>query len=500
MAKYYYNGVLLPEIPADVLAGYPYAWIRKNLTTGYYDVVFSALQPWYDQTGPGVRYGTSTGAVTYYQILISSAEDATEWTFNSTKNTWFGLDANRTILWSNHNIPNGSATATDIYFYGTEPVAEDSPDQLMEYLQSSGTQYFNTGVIPDSTTEIEMRYSVQKWATYGPHMLSTSGIYFPFPRPMGSSYAFCTYRFGGEFYSVPGITPDLNTVYTIRAFPDDDIIINDTSYTAPASGSKSETKPLYMFTYGGNPGHAYYTASVRVYYCKIWQGGILVRDFIPLWRSGVSGMYDKVGRKFYQSEGTSAFFAGPILGPMYDKRYLIRSGSTLYTVADGALSALAETDVSASLFQTYGVDDLPDGSLLVGLTDPEVLYWQDSTDDLPTLTMTVKGTPPLPQIFTSEPMDLTHESIAGIDHAVVDASEDVRFAVSFDSGTTWKAHDGSTWFDTSDTAPGMLSSTMNAITAEQWAEVVVLDSYMVRFWLPNVTAYVKSVVVYYINP
>lgn len=184
----------------------------------------------------------------------------------------------------------------------------------------------------------------------------------------------------------------------------------------------------------------------------------------------------------------------------YVYAYLIRSGSTLYTITDGALTALAETEITANLFQAYGVDEVPDGALLVGLTDPEVLYWNDSTDELPNLTLTVKGTPPLPQMFTSEPMDLTHESIAGINYAEVDASEDVRFAISFDGGTTWKAHDGSAWFDTSDTVPGMLPSTMNAITAEQWAEVVVLDSYMVRFWLPNVTAYVKSVVMHYINP
>lgn len=189
-----------------------------------------------------------------------------------------------------------------------------------------------------------------------------------------------------------------------------------------------------------------------------------------------------------------------IISDAYPGKYLVRSGSTLYTITDGTLTALAETEITASLFQTYGVDEIPDGALLVGLTDPEVLYWQDSTDELPTLSLTVKGAPPLPQMFTSKPMSLVHESIAGISHAAVDASEDVRFAISFDGGTTWKAHDGSAWFDTSDTVPGMLPSTMNAITAEQWAEVVVLDSYMVRFWLPNVTAYVKSVVMHYINP
>lgn len=189
-----------------------------------------------------------------------------------------------------------------------------------------------------------------------------------------------------------------------------------------------------------------------------------------------------------------------IISDAYPGKYLIRSGSTLYTVADGALSALTETEVTASLFQTYGMDDLPDGALLVGLTDPEVLYWHDSTDEPPTLSLTMKGTPPLPQVFTSEPMDLTHESIAGIDHAAVDASEDVRFAISFDDGASWQAFGGSAWFQVSDTAPGMLASTMNAITAEQWAEIVQLTAYRLRFWLPNVTAYVASVVMHYINP
>lgn len=184
----------------------------------------------------------------------------------------------------------------------------------------------------------------------------------------------------------------------------------------------------------------------------------------------------------------------------YDRKYLVRSGSTLYTVTDGYLSALTETTPTAEVFRTHGVDDIPDGSLLVGLSDPEVLYWHDSTDELPKLTMTVTGTPPLPQMFTSEPMDLTHESIAGIDHAEVDAAEDVRFAITFDGGATWKAFDGSAWFEVSETAPGMRPSTMNAITAEQWAEVVVLESYRLRFWIPGITAYVKSVVIHYINP
>lgn len=180
--------------------------------------------------------------------------------------------------------------------------------------------------------------------------------------------------------------------------------------------------------------------------------------------------------------------------------HIIRSGSTLYSVTDGTLTALAETEITASLFQTYGVDEIQDGALLATLTDPEVLFWQDSQDDLPDLSLTVTGTPPLPQVITSDSVDLAHESISAIDHVTANASEDVRFSVSFNGGATWLAYNGSGWVQTTETEPGMLASTMNAITTAQWAEIATLTSCMVRAWLPAVTSYVDSVVFHYINP
>ena len=121
--KYYYNGVLLPELPADALAQYPYAWIRKNTTTGYYNLILTALQPYLYTDGTSIAYGSGTSTTcVLYNIAISSAESATEWTYENKNNTWHGLDSARTVLWSNHDIPNGSATATEIYFNGSEPV------------------------------------------------------------------------------------------------------------------------------------------------------------------------------------------------------------------------------------------------------------------------------------------------------------------------------------------------------------------------------------------
>lgn len=180
-------------------------------------------------------------------------------------------------------------------------------------------------------------------------------------------------------------------------------------------------------------------------------------------------------------------------------KYLMRSNSTLYTITDGTLTALAETEITASLFQTYGVDDLPDGSLLVGLTDPEVLYWQDSEDEIPELTMTVTGEPPIPQIVVTNTQDMSDPSILGIESVTVDASEDVLFALSFDDGTTWKAYDGTQWVTLSTENSGMNKTTMENISLEAWAEVVTSAMYKLRFVLMDTGSYVSAVRVNYIN-
>lgn len=129
--KAYYNGVLLPRIPEDVLAEYPYAWIRKNTTSGYYDLLLSDKQFYYQSTG--IYEANQANGKPWYRVAITGADSATAWENNTSANVYgsWGLDSARTILWSNHDIPNGSATATDIYFAGSEPVTEIESSTLV---------------------------------------------------------------------------------------------------------------------------------------------------------------------------------------------------------------------------------------------------------------------------------------------------------------------------------------------------------------------------------
>ena len=199
------------------------------------------------------------------------------------------------------------------------------------------------------------------------------------------------------------------------------------------------------------------------------------------------------------ASATAVYFYGSVPIQAYDRKYLIRSNSTIYTVADGALVPLSDTEVSASLCRDYGVDELPDGSLLAGLTDLEVLYWHDSTDDLPALSLTVTGTPPVPQVVVTDAQDMSDSTILGIESVTVTASEDVLWAISFDDGATWKAHNGSQWVVLEQENSGMTAETFQNLSLEAWAEVVTSTAYRLRFVLMSPDSYVSEVVINYIN-
>lgn len=114
-----YNGVRLPKIPEDALEQYPFAWIRDNEESRVYDLLM-APTTWYRKDAV-LDMRSYAGA--WYQMPKSSAQTATEWPYKQSLGSGnMGISATKTVLWANHDIPDGSVDATDIYFTGSEPV------------------------------------------------------------------------------------------------------------------------------------------------------------------------------------------------------------------------------------------------------------------------------------------------------------------------------------------------------------------------------------------
>ena len=183
----------------------------------------------------------------------------------------------------------------------------------------------------------------------------------------------------------------------------------------------------------------------------------------------------------------------PNIRPAYLK-YLVRDNDTIYTVSDGALTEVTGT-INSELFMTSGVDTIPDGALLTTLSAPEVLCWTDA-ETLPTLTATVTATP-IGQ-YISKVIDMSDESISGINNVTVECAGTPWFSCSFDGGTTWKEYSGGAWIDVE--SYGMTEETIEAITSDEWNSVTDgLSSFVMRVLLRSSSDSLTSLKVEFLN-
>lgn len=432
MAKYYYNGVLLPEIPADVLAEYPYIFIGFIASSGKYQILASTQTMYFASNGYITRQNDNS------EPFLYCVEGDNYWTAGASGNYGWSITSDRTLVWSNHDIPNGSATSTTIYF-GALPVLSKT---------------YTTKLI--SSTEAESG--------------SLSGSAQVVDR---ESYS--------QNIVVDGITSSKGSVTLDFSVEKDGFYLVDMLFTH--SGTRGFKYTLNGKTYVHSVVGTSYYAIEHYQFIVYLSFGINTIKF-----SGYSTSYAPMFDRFDIYEYVP-----------YEKKFLIRSDSILYTIVDGALTTLTETEITASLFQTYGTDDLPDGTLLVNLTDPELLCWQDLEDEIPKLTLTITGIPPVPQTVITSTQDMSDASILGIEGVQATCSDDILFAISFDDEATWKAYDGTSWATLDLPNTGMTKATMENIGLEAWAEIVTSDYYKFRFILPTTDSYLTSLVVNYIN-
>ena len=75
--------------------------------------------------------------------------------------------------------------------------------------------------------------------------------------------------------------------------------------------------PLLMFAMG-TPSGANYFSIGQIAWCKIWDSGVLVRDFLPVrflneFGEWEGAMYDFVSGELFRNQGTGSFIIGPDL-------------------------------------------------------------------------------------------------------------------------------------------------------------------------------------------
>lgn len=184
--------------------------------------------------------------------------------------------------------------------------------QELEYLESDGYQYIDTGIMVKTATDraiikLAITNNLYRYI-FGQYTSSCSNFIW-----LNSGRQ---YQYGwGRTYKQTNIQID-NNAHTYELYNDgaatfviDGVIIDrDTTSSALYNAERS----LWLLN-GNTSTFTVPQPAQHLYYFKLFRSNILIADFIPARRigDGVVGMYDTVSKQFFTNQGTGSFIAGP---------------------------------------------------------------------------------------------------------------------------------------------------------------------------------------------
>ena len=308
----------------------------------------SNINDWYFDTSDIIKVYRNN-AICYYKITVGGGQtpcfavvdDISQYSdtefedvFNKADNKWYKL--NNLNEYEEYGIYGSGRTITT---YDGKLTIDDeitpSPSRLpdgyteVEYITSENTStnvsgpYIDTLYKPNQTTRVILDYQPKvngqkNRRVFGSGEYDTIGYVYNMEESVGQSNCYYYYKYGdsASWYTT-SIHPDLNR-HTVDFNNNGQILLDGTSIA---------TLPSTTFTCDFNLGlfrsiYNDYTSFAinflgRVYSCKVYDNGTLVRDLVPCKNaSNVVGMYDVVNGVFYTTANASyQFGAGSAVTP-----------------------------------------------------------------------------------------------------------------------------------------------------------------------------------------
>lgn len=172
-------------------------------------------------------------------------------------------------------------------------------NQQVEYIESTGTQYIDTGLLTNNNLISYIDVEVDNLSNEY-EFLGTDSFTWPQYSVQlwhGSLYSFSNSRYVSDINTKRLKIISSNQAVKIEGYSDINRDIN-----------VPEAHPIYLCRWATN------YSSFKLYGCKFYEDNVLVRDFIPCYRKSDTneeiGLYDKVEKKFYTNQGTGTFRKG----------------------------------------------------------------------------------------------------------------------------------------------------------------------------------------------
>lgn len=244
---------------------------------------------------------------------------------------YFRFECSITHINNNIQLEEGTVPTEYVPYYGQIVHKADIVDfeslrilpneyQEVEYIESSGTQYINTGYVTKygDTVEVEFEYTTINniynfiYGATSPTntdpvvkfgIIYDTGTYAPVMEIVGASYVGNSlYAFNKKVYKM------------VLASGNQQLYIDNIEV---ATGTESAVLPNHTaFLFASNNGNNTYLdgnqANGKLYKVTIKSGATLVREFVPCYRKsdGEIGLYDTVENVFYTNQGDGTFLKG----------------------------------------------------------------------------------------------------------------------------------------------------------------------------------------------
>ena len=259
------------------------------------------------------------------RIQKSTRGERTSVTFNSGSKNYTKIRLYASIRYSqdyyttykNIQLELGStATSYEPYQGNNISYQWKLPDEYQEvkYIESTGTQYIDTGIIGRPNIKVETNFELTDSTN-----ISNCGF-------IGSRENSGTSRFYIiSFYSNKwhlGLPSDItSSTHPIVRNEIQNVIFQsiDGNYSLTVNGTEiyngnstfSTTYPMYLFGVN-NYGTVSRRSSFKLYTLKIQQDGNYIRNYIPCYRKsdGEIGLYDLISQTFFANQGTGEFLKG----------------------------------------------------------------------------------------------------------------------------------------------------------------------------------------------
>lgn len=191
--------------------------------------------------------------------------------------------------------------------------------EYVEYIESTGTQYIDTGIVPNDNITVEIKTSTKLDSNnfngfFGGELSSaanTQGIFVLRYGDMDGSI-YCSFQYGIYIITPTKISSYVTSdVPVTLKFGKAGLFIDDTQVISAFSNTLlGATYNMFLCAINTDGSARGYYAG-KIYYCKIYDGDTLIRDFKPAKDgAGVYCLYETVEKRYYYNQGTGEFVGG----------------------------------------------------------------------------------------------------------------------------------------------------------------------------------------------